>query len=116
MPWAFALLASACGSGDTASVAGPIDPGRGAAVYGEACASCHGDDLRGTDRGPSHLSIVYEPNHHPDESFRRAIRNGVPQHHWTFGAMPAIEGLSADDVTAVIGYVRAVQASEGFDQ
>jgi hypothetical protein len=30
--------------------------------------------------------------------------------------MPAIEGLSADDVTAVIGYVRAVQASEGFDQ
>ena len=65
---------AACGSDDTAptSAAGPqVD--RGAEIYAESCASCHGADLRGTDKGPSHLSIVYEPNHHTDDSFRSAI-------------------------------------------
>lgn len=89
---------------------------RGAEVYAETCASCHGTDLQGTNKGPSHLSIVYEPNHHNDDSFRSAIANGSPQHHWPFGDMPAIEGLSADDVDAVIVYVRAEQERQGFEQ
>ena len=88
----------------------------GAQVYGQHCASCHGVDLRGTEKGPSHLSIVYEPNHHPDDAFRSAIANGVPQHHWTFGDMAPIAGLSDEEVEAVIGFVRSEQQRLGFEQ
>jgi mono/diheme cytochrome c family protein len=88
---------------------------RGAEVYAESCASCHGLDLRGTDKGPSHLSIIYEPNHHSDDSFRSAIANGAPQHHWRFGHMDPVQGLSQDDIEAVIGYVRAEQQLQGFE-
>ncbi len=87
----------------------------GEEVYGEACASCHGGDLRGTDLGPSHLSIVYEPGHHSDESFRSAISNGSPAHHWTFGDMPPVGGLDDEQVEAVIAYIRDVQEREGFE-
>lgn len=88
---------------------------RGAAVYAERCASCHGADLRGTDKGPSHLSKVYESSHHGDNAFRSAIAKGSRQHHWKFGDMPAIPGMSAADVDAVIAYVREVQQREGLD-
>lgn len=89
--------------------------GDGAALYAARCASCHGADLRGTDRGPSHLSKVYEPGHHSDASFRAAIANGSRQHHWDFGDMPPVAGLAPDEVDAVIAYVRAVQAEKGFE-
>lgn len=84
-------------------------------MYATSCASCHGADLGGTNKGPSHLSIVYEPNHHNDDSFRSAIANGAPQHHWTFGNMAAIEGLSDADVDFVIAYVRSEQQRQGFE-
>jgi mono/diheme cytochrome c family protein len=105
-----------CASGDAGSSAGEgpnVD--RGAQVYGEACASCHGADLRGTDKGPSHLSVVYEPNHHSDDSFRSAIANGAPQHHWSFGDMEPVEGLSKGDVDDVIAFIRAAQQRHGFE-
>lgn len=87
----------------------------GAALYGQACASCHGADLRGTDRGPSHLSIVYEPGHHPDAAFRSAVRKGVAAHHWSFGPMLPVPGLDDDEVEAIIRYIREVQQREGFE-
>jgi len=93
----------------------PPDTGRGAQLYAAVCASCHGADLRGTDLGPSHLSIVYEPNHHGDESFRSAIANGALQHHWQFGDMAPIEGLDDDDIDAIIAYIRSQQRSQGFE-
>ncbi|MDH3302817.1 MAG: cytochrome c [Acidimicrobiia bacterium] len=80
------------------------------------CASCHGADLRGTDKGPSQLSIVYEPNHHPDDAYRSAIANGAPQHHWTFGNMPPIGGLDSEEVEAVIAFIRSEQERQGFEQ
>ncbi len=89
---------------------------RGSELYATSCASCHGADLRGTDKGPSHLSIVYEPNHHGDDSFRSAIANGAAQHHWPFGDMEPVDGLSDDDVEAVIGYIRSEQERQGFEQ
>lgn len=61
------------------------------------------------------LSIVYEPDHHPDESFRSAVTNGVRAHHWDYGPMPMITGLSDAEVTAIIGYIRAAQEREGFE-
>lgn len=111
-----ALLLSACG--DESAVVD--DPGgastEGAVVYAAQCASCHGADLRGTDKGPSQLSIVYEPNHHGDDSYRSAIANGAPQHHWGFGNMPAIEGLTAEQVEDVIAYIRSEQERNGFER
>jgi mono/diheme cytochrome c family protein len=106
-----ALLA-ACGSDAGDANGGPAN---GSALYAERCAACHGADLRGTGMGPSQLSIVYEPNHHPDESFRAAIRDGVTPHHWDFGPMPAVSGLDDDEVNAIIAYIREVQEREGFE-
>lgn len=109
------LLAAACGD-DPDPVATPANDLDGAALYAANCASCHGADLRGTSQGPSHLSIVYEPNHHGDEAFRSAIRNGAAQHHWDFGDMPPVEGLTDDEVDAIIAFVRAEQEEQGFEQ
>jgi mono/diheme cytochrome c family protein len=112
-----ALAAGACGGDEDGSVAaGAGDtPADGAAVYARACASCHGDDLRGTDKGPSHLSQVYEPGHHPDAAFRAAIVNGSPEHHWSFGDMAPVTGLSEAEVDAVIAFIRAQQEEQGFE-
>lgn len=114
------MAVASCAGGAThpsAVATDQADPGliaSGAEVYARSCAACHGDDLRGTDRGPSPLSRVYEPGHHADEAFRRAIAVGSPQHHWGFGDMPAVPGLGAEEVDAVIAYVREQQRTEGF--
>jgi mono/diheme cytochrome c family protein len=114
-----ALLVAGCGDGgdDDRATGGTSAgaPEAGEVLYAENCASCHGDDLRGTDKGPSHLSRVYEPGHHSDASFVSAIRNGSPQHHWDFGDMEPVEGLSDDEVDAIIAFVRQKQADEGFE-
>jgi len=109
-----AATAAACGGGEQA-VPAAAEAGRGAELYGESCASCHGSDLRGTDRGPSHLSIVYEPGHHGDDSFRAAIARGVRAHHWNFGDMPAMRGLDDDEVDSIIAFIRSEQQRQGFE-
>ena len=106
-----ALLA-ACGSDASDANGGSAS---GSDLYAARCAACHGADLRGTGLGPSQLSIVYEPSHHPDEAYRDAIRNGVEPHHWDFGPMPAVSGLDDDEITAIIAYIRKVQEREGFE-
>jgi mono/diheme cytochrome c family protein len=93
----------------------PLPGHPGAAPYSTYCASCHGAELRGTDQGPSHLSIVYEPGHHPDWSFEVAIREGVRAHHWPFGDMAPVDGITDDEIVDVIAYVRAVQDDQGFE-
>lgn len=111
MPIVLAL--ASCGAdADTRRTAGPAD---GAALYGAACASCHGADLRGSPVGPSQLSEVYVPSHHSDATYRTAIKNGSPAHHWDFGPMPAFPGLSDEQITAIIGHIRTVQEREGFE-
>ena len=109
---------AACAGDDTATV--PLEPipagADGATVYQARCASCHGDDLRGTDKGPSQLSIVYEPNHHGDDAYRSAILNGVGQHHWGFGNMPAVEDITDEQIELVIGYIRSQQEALGFER
>ncbi|HEX9260710.1 MAG TPA: cytochrome c [Acidimicrobiales bacterium] len=105
-------LAILAGCGGETAVPAQRD---GASLYAASCATCHGRDLRGTPLGPSMLSVVYEPSHHSDESFFAAVRNGVVPHHWNFGPMPPVGGLSDDDITAIIAHVRATQNREGFE-
>lgn len=123
-----ALLAASCsGTTNDATVTiadggtadAPLAPlavdADGAAVYQARCAECHGDDLRGTDKGPSQLSIVYEPNHHGDASFRAAIRNGAQQHHWDFGDMPPVADITDEQIELVIAYIRTQQEELGHE-
>jgi mono/diheme cytochrome c family protein len=108
------LLAAGCSSdGDRVTAEGSSE--QGATIYQQSCASCHGSDLRGTDRGPSHLSEVYEPGHHSDESFRNAITRGAAAHHWPFGNMAPVPGLDATEIDAVIAFVREQQELHGFE-
>jgi mono/diheme cytochrome c family protein len=88
----------------------------GAELYEANCAECHGSDLRGTDKGPSHLSIIYEPRHHADGAFLFAIQRGSRAHHWPFGDMPPVEGLNEDEIEAIIAFVREQQRVEGFER
>ncbi|MCY3892717.1 MAG: cytochrome c [Acidimicrobiaceae bacterium] len=88
----------------------------GAAVYQQYCAECHGVDLRGTDKGPSQLSIIYEPNHHGDYAYRVAIREGTREHHWWFGDMPPVEDITDLEIEKVISFIRAEQQRLGFEQ
>ena len=116
---AVATLLGGCGGGSAGEVNIPEQPAdlvsTGAEIYQAACAACHGTDLRGTDQGPSHLSAVYEPNHHSDAAFLLAVRNGSPQHHWRFGDMKPIDGLSEEDIVALTAFVREKQRVEGFE-
>lgn len=114
---AMLLLAAACGSddGNEGAEPGSEQTAQGEELYQANCASCHGTDLRGTNKGPSHLSIVYEPGHHGDDAFRSAVANGVGQHHWPFGDMEPVPGLSDSDVDDIIAYVREVQEREGLE-
>ena len=114
---ALTLVATACGDGvgDQVERQDPVLVAEGAELYTASCAECHGSDLRGTDRGPSHLSTLYEPGHHGDGSFQIAVLIGSTAHHWDFGPMPPVEGLSDSDVEAIIAFVRQRQRDEGFE-
>ena len=87
----------------------------GRKTYDANCASCHGRNAAGQDGvAPPLVHIVYEPGHHGDESFQRAVARGVRAHHWRFGDMPPVEGLSRRDVAAVVAYVRELQRANGI--
>ena len=112
-----AVLAG-CGDDDGTSTASePTDElAAGETAYVAHCSECHGTDLRGTDSGPSFLSIVYEPNHHPDDAFRSAPRAGVTAHHWTFGDMAPVPDVTDEELEAIIVFVRDAQEREGFEE
>ncbi|WIV52347.1 c-type cytochrome (plasmid) [Marivivens sp. LCG002] len=85
---------------------GPI----GRTIFENACAKCHGQNGVGNaEAGPPLIHKIYEPNHHGDESFHRAVTMGVNSHHWQFGNMPAVQGLSRGDVAMVVEYIRQIQ-------
>lgn len=78
------------------------------------CVRCHGERGIGTSQGPPLVHKIYEPNHHGDAAFQRAAANGVRAHHWQFGDMPKIDGVTPDDVDQIIKYVRWLQRQAGI--
>lgn len=90
------------------------NPVVGKGLYEQNCASCHGADLQGSDQGPPFLHRVYEPSHHADLAFQLAVKNGTRAHHWPFGDMKPVSGLTPDDVAHITAYVRAEQRKAGI--
>ena len=87
----------------------------GEPVFNEKCSSCHGKNAAGREGvAPPLVHIIYEPNHHGDRAFVLAAKNGVIQHHWRFGNMPPVEGVSETDMTKIITYVRTLQRANGI--
>ena len=87
---------------------------RGAEQFTVNCVVCHGASARGTPQGPPLIHKYYEPSHHGDYSFHAAVRDGVKQHHWQFGDMPAIANVSPEHVADIIRYVRSLQVRAGI--
>jgi mono/diheme cytochrome c family protein len=86
----------------------------GETKFNSSCAACHGKEAAGTDHGPPLVHKIYEPNHHGDPAFQRAVANGVRAHHWEFGNMPKIEGVTPEDVDQIVKYVRWLQRQAGI--
>ena len=88
----------------------------GKQIFDAKCAACHGPDAAGQDGvAPPLVHRIYEPSHHGDVAFLLAVRNGVRPHHWRFGPMPPVEGLTDGDVAMVVDYVRALQRANGIE-
>ena len=86
----------------------------GEALFNKTCAVCHGAEGTGTQAGPPLVHPIYEPGHHPDISFRNAVKNGVPSHHWEFGHMPPQPSVPDEDVEKIICYIRELQVAGGI--
>ncbi len=117
-----ALLVGVTGCGDPPRQEAPaFNPGPapselalGEQEFNRTCAACHGSLAMGTDAGPPLVHIIYEPGHHADESFRRAVTLGVVPHHWNFGPMPPQPSVTPAQVDAIVRYVRWLQGKAGI--
>jgi len=90
------------------------DEEAGRRLFESACAECHGPNAAGSASGPPLVHAIYKPSHHGDMAFVLAARQGVRAHHWRFGDMPAVAGVTDDDVRKIIAYVRALQQANGI--
>jgi len=86
----------------------------GKPLFQQHCVRCHGGQLEGTDIGPSLLHPYYKPDHHGDITVYLAVYQGVIQHHWQFGNMPAMKHLSAEDAGHLLKFIRQQQRKAGL--
>ncbi|HVI50122.1 MAG TPA: cytochrome c [Candidatus Sulfotelmatobacter sp.] len=86
----------------------------GKLAYDGTCAQCHGVNGAGTDKGPPFVHPIYNPGHHGDDAFFYAAHNGVKQHHWKFGDMPAQPQVGDQQLSAIVAYVRELQEANGI--
>jgi alcohol dehydrogenase (cytochrome c) len=71
------------------------------ALFASQCATCHGADGRGAERGPDIVSSI-SAQRRPVEEIARIIRDGIP----SAGMPPA--RLAADAIAAVASHVRSL--------
>lgn len=117
------LLMSACDGNTGKRDANPLhlpvegfvgDANKGAVLYRQNCLVCHGVEGKGSDQGPPLVHTTYNPNHHADLAFNLAVKNGVRSHHWKFGDMKPLPGISPESVGHIVVYVREVQRKAGI--
>jgi mono/diheme cytochrome c family protein len=92
----------------------PFQYGLGKTLFDENCTSCHGAWGKGTDKGPPLLHRFYITSHHGDAAFYQAALTGTRAHHWNFGDMPAVEGMTREKMDKIIPYVRWLQQKSGI--
>jgi mono/diheme cytochrome c family protein len=93
----------------------PPELAAGEAAFDANCAVCHGTRALGTDLGPPLVHIVYEPSHHSDLAFLIAVERGVRAHHWAYGDMPPVPGVSREEIQQIVAYVRYLQRQVGIE-
>lgn len=87
----------------------------GQAVFNQHCSVCHGVDGAGTRLGPPLIHAIYNPGHHDNKSFARAVTQGVQQHHWPYGNMPAQPQVGFSDLSKIMAFIREVQKQNGIE-
>ena len=88
----------------------------GEQAFIENCAACHGRDAAGQEGvAPPLVHKIYEPSHHGDQAFHLAARQGVRAHHWRFGDMPPVEGISDSEIERIVTYIRTLQRANGIN-
>jgi mono/diheme cytochrome c family protein len=119
----FFILLSACDGGSGNRDPNPLhlppqgfvgDSIKGENLYAQNCQSCHGTNGLGTNQGPPLVNKIYNSSHHADLAFHLAVKNGVHSHHWKFGDMKSIPGLSPEAVQHIVQYVREIQRKSGI--
>ena len=109
------LHASATGLTTTeTSNQNPVRAETGAQLFAARCAGCHGPSASGSDKGPPLVHQIYEPGHHADAAFYQAVRQGVKSHHWAFGDMMPIPGITDEQIGQIVSYVRNLQVENGI--
>lgn len=113
-------VSEATGGGPLVSIALPSSYSDsaivGKRVFDAKCATCHGENAVGqSDVAPPLIHPIYEPGHHGDEAFQRAAAMGARAHHWPFGDMPPVDGVSRADIANVVAYIREIQRANGID-
>lgn len=87
----------------------------GKTAFDAKCAVCHGGNAAGKNgAGPPLVHKFYRPGHHDDGAFVRAAQQGVRAHHWPFGDMPKVAGVTVADIKMIVGYIRALQRENGI--
>ena len=92
----------------------PFELGKGQVLYEKYCSSCHGVQLNGTDKGPPLIHPFYKPSHHGDRAFYNAALKGTQQHHWEFGDMPPVVGMTQKKMDNLVPFVRYYQKQKGL--
>jgi cytochrome c len=119
--WALIGALAACGRSSgldqrkLGSLVTPAEFAGGEALFNTSCAACHGTRAAGTDHGPPLIHDYYKPSHHGDAAFLFAAQRGVIAHHWRFGNMPPVSGVSESDIAAITAYVRWLQREMGIE-
>lgn len=86
----------------------------GELAFKENCSACHGKNAAGTDKGPPLIHKLYEPSHHGDAAIASAAKNGVKAHHWRFGNMIPVQGITDAKIRWITKYIRELQVANGI--
>ncbi|KFE36534.1 c-type cytochrome [Thioclava atlantica] len=87
----------------------------GKVAFDAKCSTCHGENAAGRNgKAPPLVHPYYRPGHHADAAFLITAQAGVRAHHWPFGNMPPVKGVTQADVKAIVAYVRTLQDANGI--
>jgi cytochrome c oxidase cbb3-type subunit 3 len=83
--------------------AGDLAAEDGQKMYGSVCATCHGLDGRGGERGPN-IATRAEVQLLSDEETLHVLETGLP-----VAGMPAFGALGVPKISAIVAYLRVLQ-------